>query len=147
MPACRSFSALEILANQQENKSFQKVLTGVRCGVESGATLSVAMKQYAKVFDASTSTWWKRRNRRYSRHYSSAPFHYIEKNVKLKRAVKSALIYPVVVLIIAVSVITLLLWKVVPIFATLFAGLGVDFPLPTESSSASATSLAASSVS
>src|SRR5207245_5258181 len=57
---------------------------------------------------------------------------YIEKNVKLKRAVKSALVYPVGVLTVAAGVITLLLWKVVPIFATLFAGLGVDLPLPTK---------------
>jgi type IV pilus assembly protein PilC len=57
---------------------------------------------------------------------------YIEKNVKLQRAVKSALIYPVGVLTIAGLVIFLLLWKVVPIFATLFAGLGVALPLPTK---------------
>jgi len=56
---------------------------------------------------------------------------YIEKNVKLQRAVKSALVYPVGVLTIAAGVIILLLWKVVPIFATLFAGLGVALPLPT----------------
>jgi type IV pilus assembly protein PilC len=56
---------------------------------------------------------------------------YIEKNVKLQRAVKSALVYPIGVLTIAVGVIVLLLWKVVPIFATLFAGLGVSLPLPT----------------
>jgi type IV pilus assembly protein PilC len=52
--------------------------------------------------------------------------------VKLKAAVKSALIYPIGVLSIAGGVIVLLLWKVVPIFATLFAGLGVDLPLPTK---------------
>jgi type IV pilus assembly protein PilC len=56
---------------------------------------------------------------------------YIEKNVKLKRAVKSAMIYPIAVLGIAGGVIILLLWKVVPIFITLFNGLGVDLPLPT----------------
>src|SRR5260370_29528528 len=56
---------------------------------------------------------------------------YIEKNVKLQRAVKSALVYPIGVLTIAAGVIILLLWKVVPIFATLFAGLGVALPLPT----------------
>jgi len=50
----------------------------------------------------------------------------------LQRAVKSALVYPVGVLSVAGGVITLLLWKVVPIFATLFAGLGVDLPLPTK---------------
>src|ERR1700724_4460631 len=42
---------LEILASQQENKTFQKVLTGTRGSVEGGATLSAAMKQYPKVFD------------------------------------------------------------------------------------------------
>ena len=56
---------------------------------------------------------------------------YIEKNVKLQSAVKSALVYPVGVLTVAGGVIILLLWKVVPIFATLFAGLGVSLPLPT----------------
>jgi type IV pilus assembly protein PilC len=56
---------------------------------------------------------------------------YIEKNVKLKRAVKSAMVYPIVVLSVAAGVIILLLWKVVPIFATLFEGLGVGLPLPT----------------
>src|SRR5579863_9454464 len=56
---------------------------------------------------------------------------YIEKAVKLRAAVKSALIYPVSVISIAVGVIVLLLWKVVPIFATLFLGLDATMPLPT----------------
>jgi type IV pilus assembly protein PilC len=124
---------LEILASQQENKVFQKVLTGVRSSVEGGSTLSAAMKQYPKVFDPLYSNMVEAGEtggildtilQRLST--------YIEKNVKLKAAVKSALIYPVGVLTIAGGVITLLLWKVVPIFATLFAGLGVDLPLPTK---------------
>jgi len=124
---------LEILASQQENKTFQKVLTGVRSAVEGGSNLSTAMKQYPKVFDPLYSNMVEAGEtggildtilQRLST--------YIEKNVKLKAAVKSALIYPVGVLTIAGAVITLLLWKVVPIFATLFAGLGVDLPLPTK---------------
>jgi type IV pilus assembly protein PilC len=124
---------LEILASQQENKTFQKVLTGVRGSVEGGSTLSAAMKQYPKVYDPLYSNMVEAGEtggildtilQRLST--------YIEKNVKLKAAVKSALIYPVGVLSIAALVITLLLWKVVPIFATLFAGLGVDLPLPTK---------------
>ena len=124
---------LEILASQQENKLFQKVLTGTRGAVEGGSTLSAAMKQYPKVFDPLFSNMVEAGEtggildtilQRLST--------YIEKNVKLKAAVKSALIYPVGVLTIAAAVITLLLWKVVPIFATLFAGLGVDLPLPTK---------------
>jgi len=123
---------LEILASQQENKVFQKVLTGTRGSVEGGATLSAAMRQYDKVFDAlyvnlveagETGGILDTILQRLS--------SYIEKNVKLKRAVKSALVYPVAVLLVAVGVIVLLLWKVVPIFATLFAGLGVNLPLPT----------------
>jgi type IV pilus assembly protein PilC len=124
---------LEILASQQENKTFQKVLTGVRGAVEGGSNLSTAMKQYPKVYDPLYSNMVEAGEtggildtilQRLST--------YIEKNVKLKAAVKSALIYPVGVLTIAAAVIVLLLWKVVPIFATLFAGLGVDLPLPTK---------------
>src|ERR1700726_2242504 len=123
---------LEILAGQQENKVFQKVLTGTRSAVEGGSTLSAAMRQYEKVFDAlyvnlveagETGGILDTILQRLS--------SYIEKNVKLKRAVRSAMIYPVAVIGIAVMVITLLLWKVVPIFTTLFNGLGVDLPLPT----------------
>jgi type IV pilus assembly protein PilC len=123
---------LEILAGQQENKLFQKVLTGTRSAVEGGATLSAAMRQFPKVFDAlyvnmveagETGGILDTILQRLSQ--------YIEKNVKLQRAVKSALVYPVGVLTVAAGVIVLLLWKVVPIFATLFAGLGVALPLPT----------------
>ncbi|MGC1594560.1 MAG: type II secretion system F family protein [Candidatus Acidiferrales bacterium] len=123
---------LEILAGQQENKIFQKVLTGVRASVEGGASLSNSMKQYEKVFDplyynmvdaGETGGILDTILQRLS--------SYIEKNVKLKRAVKSAMIYPIAVLGIAGSVIVLLLWKVVPIFTQLFNGLGVDLPLPT----------------
>lgn len=123
---------LEILAGQQENKTFESVLTATRASVEGGATLSGAMRQHEKVFDplyvnlveageagGILDTILQRLAA------------YIEKNVKLKRAVKSALVYPVAVLGVAAGVITLLLWKVVPIFATLFLGLGVDLPLPT----------------
>ncbi len=123
---------LEILASQQENKTFQKVLSGTRSSVEGGSTLSAAMKQYPKVFDALYTNMVEAGETggildTILQRLSS----YIEKNVKLQRAVKSALVYPIGVLTIAVGVIILLLWKVVPVFATLFAGLGVDLPLPT----------------
>ncbi|MBZ5527735.1 MAG: type II secretion system F family protein [Acidobacteriia bacterium] len=124
---------LEILASQQENPVFQKVLTGTRASVEGGTTLSAAMKQYPKVFDAlfvnmveagETGGILDTILQRLA--------GYIEKDVKLKRAVKSAMVYPVGVLSVAGGVIILLLWKVVPVFSTLFAGLGVDLPLPTK---------------
>jgi len=124
---------LEILGSQQENKFFQKVLINTRSMVEGGATLSTAMRSSPKVFDGLYVNMVEAGEtggildiilQRLST--------YIEKNVKLQRAVKSALVYPVGVLSVAGGVITLLLWKVVPIFATLFAGLGVTLPLPTK---------------
>jgi type IV pilus assembly protein PilC len=123
---------LEILAGQQENKTFQKILNTVRASVEGGATLSTSMKAHEKVFDplyynmveaGETGGILDTILQRLST--------YIEKNVKLKRAVKSAMIYPISVLGIAACVIILLLWKVVPIFVTLFNGLDVTLPLPT----------------
>src|SRR5487761_111818 len=123
---------LEILAGQQENKTFQKILNTVRGSVEGGATLSTSMKAHEKVFDplyynmveaGETGGILDTILQRLST--------YIEKNVKLKRAVKSAMIYPVSVLTIAAGVVILLLWKVVPIFITLFAGLNASLPLPT----------------
>jgi type IV pilus assembly protein PilC len=56
---------------------------------------------------------------------------YIEKAVKLAGQVKSAMIYPIAVIVIAACVVTVILWKVIPTFATLFAGLGAELPLPT----------------
>jgi len=109
------------------------VLTQTRSAVEGGATLSSAMRSSPKVFDGLYVNMVEAGEtggildiilQRLST--------YIEKNVKLQRAVKSALVYPVGVLTVAGGVITLLLWKVVPIFATLFAGLGVTLPLPTK---------------
>jgi type IV pilus assembly protein PilC len=123
---------LEILAGNQENITFQKVLTDVRSRVESGSTLANAMREHPKTFDQLTVNMIEAGEtggildtilQRLS--------GYVEKAVKLKAAVKSALIYPVAVLGIAAIVITLLLWKVVPIFANMFAAMGVDLPLPT----------------
>src|SRR6266481_488821 len=123
---------LEILAANQENPAFQKSLTGVRVTVEGGSTLANAMRQYPKVFDDLTTNMVE----------AGEPggildvilqrlATYVEKAVKLKSAVKSALIYPVSVISIAVLVVGALLKFVVPIFEKLFAGLGVDLPLPT----------------
>ncbi len=123
---------LEILAGQQENPGFAKALSQVRATVEAGSTLANGLRQFPKIYDTlycnmveagETGGILDTILQRLS--------GYIEKAVKLKRAVQSALIYPVAVITIAGGVIFLLLWKVVPIFANLFAGLGVDLPLPT----------------
>jgi type IV pilus assembly protein PilC len=123
---------LEILAANQENSTFQKSLSGVRTTVEGGSTLANAMRQYPKIFDDLTTNMIEAGEtggildiilQRLST--------YVEKAVKLRAAVKSALIYPVAVVGMAVLIVGALLKWVVPIFANLFAGLGVTLPLPT----------------
>jgi type IV pilus assembly protein PilC len=124
---------LEILAANQENLFFQKCLTGVRTTVEGGATLSNAMRQYPKIFDDLTTNMIEAGEaggildtilQRLAT--------YVEKSVKLKSAVKSALIYPISVISIAGLVVGALLKFVVPIFANMFVSMNVDLPLPTK---------------
>jgi type IV pilus assembly protein PilC len=123
---------LQILADQQQNKAFGQMLTGVRATVEGGSTLAQALRQYPKLFDdLYTNMVEAGETGGILDDILQRLSTYIEKAVKLRRAVQSAMIYPIAVLSIASGVILLLLWKVVPIFATLFAGLNVALPLPT----------------
>jgi type IV pilus assembly protein PilC len=123
---------LEILGTQEEDKSFASVILATRGDVESGMSLADAMKKHPKTFDplftnmiaageagGILDTILKRLST------------YIEKAVKLKGQVKSAMIYPVAVIVIAGLVVGVILWKVIPTFANLFAGLGAELPLPT----------------
>src|SRR6201998_551848 len=123
---------LEILAANQENQAFQKVLTGVRTTVEGGATLANAMRQYPVVFDDLTTNMIEAgETGGILDNILQRLAQYVEKAVKLRSAVKSALIYPVSVVSIAILIVGALLKWVVPIFANLFTGLGVALPLPT----------------
>jgi type IV pilus assembly protein PilC len=123
---------LEILGTQEEDKNFSAVILATRSDVESGMSLADAMKRHPKTFDALFTnmiaageaggildTILKRLAT------------YIEKAVKLKSQVKSAMVYPVAVVVIAGLVVGVILWKVIPTFASLFAGLGATLPLPT----------------
>jgi type IV pilus assembly protein PilC len=123
---------LEILGAQQANRGFQRVLFEIREDVESGSSLHEAFKKHPKVFDnlycnlvAAGEAGGILDNilQRLS--------IYIEKNVKLKAAIKAALIYPSVVVTVAVLVVMIIMWKVVPTFASLFEGLGAKLPMPT----------------
>src|ERR1700752_3426065 len=123
---------LEILAANQENQAFQKVLTGVRTTVEGGSTLANAMRQYPKIFDdLSTNMIEAGETGGILDIILQRLALYVEKAVRLRAAVKSALIYPIAVVSMAVLIVGALLKWVVPIFANLFAGLGVALPLPT----------------
>ena len=134
---------LEILANQQEHKNFQKILLQVRQDVEAGSTLADAMRRHPKAFDALyvnmvaageaggiLDTILQRLS------------VYIEKAVKLRTQVRSALIYPCAVIVIAAVVVAVILLKVIPTFAALFTSLGAELPLPTRIVIASSNFLA-----
>ena len=123
---------LEILGSQQDNRVFQKILFEVRQDIESGATLADSLRKQPKAFDdlycnmvaaGETGGILDTILQRLSQ--------YIEKIVKLRGAVRSAMVYPVAVILIAIGVVWIILWKVIPTFATLFAGLGAQLPLPT----------------
>jgi type IV pilus assembly protein PilC len=123
---------LEILADTQENKKFAAAIKAVKVDVESGNNLASAMKNHPKIFD---DLYTNMVNAGESGGILDTIFQrlsvYIEKSVKLKRAVQSAMVYPIAVVVIAAGVITLILWKVVPAFTELFNSMNVDLPLPT----------------
>src|ERR671936_2607400 len=123
---------LDILGTQEEDKNFAAAILQTRTDVESGASLADAMRRHPKTFDplftnmiaageagGILDTILKRLAT------------YIEKAVKLKSQVQSAMIYPVAVIVIAAGVVGVILWKVIPTFAAMFAGLGAELPLPT----------------
>src|SRR5213593_2281455 len=123
---------LEILGGRQSNRAFQRVLFQVRQDIEAGSSLAEALRKHPKVFDdlycnmvaageagGILDTILQRLST------------YIEKIVKLRGAVRSALIYPTAVIVIATIVVWVILTFVIPVFATLYEGLGVALPLPT----------------
>lgn len=123
---------LEAISSQHPNPQFKAVLEQVRTDVESGSTLSDAMARHPKVFDSLYTNMIAAGEAggildTILQRLSS----FIEKLVKLKKALKSAMIYPTTILTIAVGVVIIILWKVVPVFSTLFEGFNVALPLPT----------------
>src|SRR5256714_10043451 len=123
---------LEILAANQENMTFQKALTGVRTTVEGGATLANAMRGYPKIFDdLSTNMIEAGETGGNLDVILQRLATYVEKAVKLKSAVKSALIYPCSVISLAVIILAPPPQWVVTIFCQLFPRFGVALPLTT----------------
>ena len=123
---------LDILGNQAEDKDFGAVILETRTSVESGASLADAMSQHPKVFEPLFTNMIAAGE---AGGILDAILQrlatYIEKAVKLQSQVKSAMMYPIAVVVIATVVVGAILWKVIPTFATLFQGLGAELPLPT----------------
>lgn len=124
---------LRILGSQQEKASFQQLLFNVQRDVESGQSLADAMGKHPLVFDSLYVNMVRAGEaggildvilKRLSA--------YMEKIVKLKSSIKSALVYPAVVISVAFVAVFLLLWLVIPTFASLFEGLGAELPMLTK---------------
>src|SRR5207253_2940726 len=124
---------LDILGNQADNKKFKKILIDVKTSVEGGSSLSDAMRRHSLVFDdlfcnliqageagGILDTILNRRSA------------YIEKASKLKAQVKGAMSYPIGVLIVAGVVVSVLLYKVIPVFEKMFKDFGGKLPAPTQ---------------
>ncbi len=124
---------LDILASQQENRTLKKMLTQIKTDVESGSTFAEALKKYPKHFD-----------RLYRNMVAAGEVggildnvlqrlsEYMEKAQALKAKVKSAMTYPIIVLVISAVVLSIILLFVIPTFAKMFADFGSALPLPTQ---------------
>ncbi len=124
---------LTILGEQQKNKYFQQVLLEVRRDVEAGSNFSNALQKHPKVFnDLYTSMIQAGEASGNLDTILLRLSEYIENITKLVGKVKSALAYPIAVLVMAVVLTSVLLWKVVPVFQGLFDQLGADLPVPTQ---------------
>ncbi len=123
---------LEILGSQQQNKTFQKIIEGVRRDVEDGATLQTSLSKHPGAF-----------NDLYVNMVGAGEAGgildiilqrlagYIEKAVKLTSKVKGAMTYPISVILIAAIVVYVIMVKVIPVFSQMYEGLGSSLPAPT----------------
>lgn len=125
--------SLDILCSQQENKTFKKTLKEIKDSVEQGSTLADALGKYPNIFDdlfvnmvaagevgGILDTILDRLS------------GYMEKAMKLKKQVKGAMTYPIIVLVIAALVVGVILVFVIPVFQKMFADFGGALPVPTQ---------------
>lgn len=123
---------LEILGNQQDNPTLGALVKKLRSDVEEGSTFADALRKHPKYFDhlfvnlveaGETGGILDTILNRLA--------VYMEKNEAIKAKIKGAMIYPVIVISVAVIVVIVLMVGVIPVFATLFTELGAQLPLPT----------------
>lgn len=125
--------SLDLLAQEEENKTFKKVITEIKEDIEGGTTLTDSLKKHPKIFD---ELFVNLINAGEAGGILDVILNrlsgYMEKAIKLKSKVKGAMTYPAATLVIAVAVVILLLWKVVPVFQEMFEGVGGALPGPTQ---------------
>ncbi|MBI4845255.1 MAG: type II secretion system F family protein [Candidatus Omnitrophica bacterium] len=125
--------SLDILSEQMESMVFRQMITAVRQDVEAGASLSAALEKHPKVFGVLYTNMVKAGE-------TSGMLDdildrlagYLEKSNQLQRKVKSAMVYPAVVTVMAFGITLVLLLKVIPTFKEIFATLGGTLPMPTQ---------------
>jgi type IV pilus assembly protein PilC len=124
--------SLDILSQQEEDETFREIIKTVKNEVEAGATLAAALQKHPKVFDdmyvnlvvaAEEAGTLDVILSRLATH--------IEKMEELKKKIRSALVYPAMIVTVAIGVTIILMVFVVPVFEKLFAGIGSTLPLPT----------------
>ena len=124
--------SLSILEEQQKNKYFRTVIRTIKQDVEGGSTLNQAKRKHPKVFDDLYCNLVASGEQSGSLDIMLRRLaEYIERSVRLRSQVRQAMIYPVAILIFAVVVSIFLLWKVIPVFASIFRDLGAELPLLT----------------
>lgn len=124
---------LDLLASEEQNRTFAQIIASVKTDIEQGLSLTESLKKHPAVFDdlfvnlvaagEAGGILDVILNRLSS---------YLEKAMKLKSKVKGAMVYPASVLVISFAVVTLLLYKVVPVFDELFRDMGSALPAPTQ---------------
>lgn len=124
--------SLGILEEQQKNQYFKNVIKTVKEDVEAGSTLNQAKRKHPKAFDDLYCNLIASGEQSGSLDIMLRRLaEFIEKNVAIRAKVKQAMIYPVAIVIFAVFVAIFMLWKVIPIFATIFRDLGAELPALT----------------
>ncbi|MFH1847408.1 MAG: type II secretion system F family protein [Candidatus Omnitrophota bacterium] len=124
--------SLDTLADQVDNPSLQKILKDIRDSVNTGASLSEAMSKYTVVFSAYFVNMIKAGE-------SSGMLDevlerissYMEKTNALQKKIKTAMVYPSIVSLMAVGITLVMILKVIPVFKDMFSGFGAALPAPT----------------
>jgi type IV pilus assembly protein PilC len=124
---------LELLASQEQNKTFAGIIRAIKEDIEGGSTLTDALKKYPKIFDELfVNLVAAGEAGGILDVILSRLSAYMEKAMKLKSKVKGAMTYPASVLVISIGVVAVLLLKVIPVFQKMFEGMGGTLPAPTQ---------------
>jgi len=125
--------ALEILSKQTESRTLSSVIGEVKNSVEGGETYADALRKHPKIFDELyVNMVMAGETGGILDTILNRLAGYIEKSMQLKKKVKGAMTYPVVIVTVAVSVIAIIMVKVVPTFVSMFRQLGGTLPVPTQ---------------